>query len=95
MFGAYFVMPESPKYLITKKSYDQARSAINYIARMNGSKVTFNGSFDREVMDRRSFLALNQSTFLKNTEMESRLGEMQNDVDVLLRTPKPVIREEQ
>ncbi len=50
MIGAY-IMPESPKFLITKKKYDEARFAINWIARFNAREETFNGKFDREVLD--------------------------------------------
>jgi hypothetical protein len=34
MVGVYF-LPESPKFLITMRRYDEARAAINVIARVN------------------------------------------------------------
>ena len=43
-------MPESPKFLLTKKRYDETRDAINYIARWNHQKE-FKGKFDREILD--------------------------------------------
>jgi hypothetical protein len=51
-------MPESPKFLITKKRYDEARQAITFIAKMNGHCQGFNRKFDREVIDRRGCLGL-------------------------------------
>jgi hypothetical protein len=36
-----FLMPESPKFLVTIKKYDQARLAINTIARINKSSEVF------------------------------------------------------
>lgn len=49
MIGVWF-LPESPKFLITKKRYDEARVAINIIARVN-EQEPFNSKFDREVAD--------------------------------------------
>jgi hypothetical protein len=46
------LLPESPKFLVTKKRYDEARAAINVIARVN-KKEEFTGRFDREVADKR------------------------------------------
>jgi hypothetical protein len=40
-FGTLFFIPESPKFLISLKRYDEAREAISYIAKMNG-KPAFN-----------------------------------------------------
>lgn len=34
MLGA-ILMPESPKYLVTKGRYDEARTAITFIAKVN------------------------------------------------------------
>jgi len=34
MIGCY-MMPESPKFLIGKKKYEEARNAINWIAKFN------------------------------------------------------------
>jgi Cu/Ag efflux pump CusA len=50
-----FFVPESPKYLISKKRYDEARQSLVFIARMNryngryGDVMKF--KFDREVID--------------------------------------------
>ena len=49
--GALF-MPESPKFLISKRRYDEARESINRIARFN-NQPEFKGEFDREVEDRK------------------------------------------
>lgn len=50
MVGVYF-LPESPKYLVSVKKYDQARQAINTIARINNRQEAFDSQFDREVED--------------------------------------------
>ena len=47
--GVWF-LPESPKFLLTKKRYDETRAAINFIAKWNNQKP-FNGKFDREILD--------------------------------------------
>lgn len=49
MVGVYF-LPESPKFLLTMKRYEDARTAINVIARVN-KKTLFQSKFDREVID--------------------------------------------
>lgn len=49
MAGVYF-LPESPKFLLTKRRYDEARAAITVIATTNGHKP-FTGRFDREVIE--------------------------------------------
>lgn len=57
-----FMMPESPKFLVTIKKYDQARLAINTIARINNSNEVFDSQFDREVVQRREkYQPLNRS----------------------------------
>ena len=38
MVGTLIMIPESPKYLIGKKRYDEARDAINYIAKFGLQK---------------------------------------------------------
>lgn len=48
---ATFAMPESPKYLISKKRYNEARVALNYIGKFNGVAAQFNGRFDKEVFE--------------------------------------------
>jgi len=52
MVGVYF-MPESPKYLVSKKKYDEARLAINTIARVNNTNKVFDCQFDSEVNELR------------------------------------------
>lgn len=58
LVGAW-VMPESPKYLITMKKYDEARKAITFIAKVNGRKEPFTDRFDREVADRINPIIIN------------------------------------
>lgn len=48
MLGAIFIIPESPKFLISKKHFDRARNSINTIARLNGTYRRFNGLFEQE-----------------------------------------------
>ena len=49
MIGVWF-LPESPKFLLTMKRYDDTRDAINIINKVN-KRTTFNGKFDREVAE--------------------------------------------
>jgi hypothetical protein len=49
MVGVWF-LPESPKFLLTMKRYDDARAAINVITKVN-KKDPFTGKFDREVLE--------------------------------------------
>ena len=44
-----FFLPESPKFLISKKHFNVAREAINFFR--VGSTPNFSGLFDREVLD--------------------------------------------
>lgn len=53
MVGVYF-FPESPKYLVSLRKYDEARLAINTIARINNITKVFDCQFDREVEERRT-----------------------------------------
>jgi hypothetical protein len=46
-----FLLPESPKFLLTKKKYDEARSAINWIAKFNRKNITFDKSFEGEIVE--------------------------------------------
>jgi hypothetical protein len=48
--GVMFI-PESPKYLISKKKYEECRRVITIIGKINGSKNKFDGKFDREVRE--------------------------------------------
>jgi membrane protein YdbS with pleckstrin-like domain len=47
--GVWF-LPESPKYYLSKKRYDEARQSISFIARVNKQKE-FTSKFDHEVME--------------------------------------------
>ena len=44
-------MPESPKFLLTMKKYDECRKAMTIIGRFNGNKNDFDGKFDQEIQD--------------------------------------------
>lgn len=48
IFGAFF-LPESPKFLLSKHKWGEARGALTYIAKINGCPP-FTGKFDRERM---------------------------------------------
>jgi len=43
-------LPESPKFLISIRKYDEARDSINVIAKVN-KKQSFNEKFDREMLE--------------------------------------------
>ena len=49
MVGVW-ILPESPKFLLTMRRYDDARAAINLITKVN-KKDPFTGKFDREVIE--------------------------------------------
>ena len=46
-------MPESPKYLLTKKKYDECRKVLSLIGKFNNGSNSkpFEGKFDREILD--------------------------------------------
>jgi OCT family organic cation transporter-like MFS transporter 4/5 len=66
MIGVYF-LPESPKFLVSLKKYDQARQAINTIARINKHQEAFDCQFDREVEDLRENIDLNNLKEISDT----------------------------
>ena len=66
MIGVYF-LPESPKFLVSLKKYDQARQAINTIARINKIQEAFDCQFDREVEDLRENIDLNNLKEISDT----------------------------
>ena len=83
MIGCYF-LPESPKFLISRKRYNEARASINWIAKFNYQKEYFNSYFDREVIDQNprkgqgqsdasSILTVdqNKSNYLPNLQLRS------------------------
>ena len=49
MIGTLF-LPETPKFLITQKRYDDARAAINFF-NPNRETYPFKGKFDKEVLE--------------------------------------------
>ena len=53
------LLPESPKFLITMKRYDEARAGINYFLK-NTQHSRFNAKFDREVIDEKKQAKQNQ-----------------------------------
>lgn len=76
-------MPESPKFLVTIKKYEQARLALNMIARINKKNESFDCKFDTEVdHGRNNNQLLNHSDFSMTHE---------NDISV---PSKAVIKEE-
>ena len=66
MVGIY-IMPESPKFLYTKKRYEEARNAISWIAKINGRDQRFTKQFDQEIVDRNNGTDWRQSYVTNNT----------------------------
>jgi hypothetical protein len=54
-------MPESPKFLITIKKYDECRAVMSMISRINGKNDTFDGKFDKEVQEASEKFIVNNS----------------------------------
>ncbi len=44
-------MPESPKFLLSMKKYDECRQVMSIIGRFNGKEHAFDGKFDVELQD--------------------------------------------
>eukprot|EP00347_Sterkiella_histriomuscorum_P016560 403352729 len=94
-------MPESPKFLISKKRYDEARKSIKFIAWVNRYQGILDFKFDREQQDiRDQRYGLNQSTITMNqtiTEDKNQIrnskNSIQRDLD-LLKSPISKIKEE-
>jgi hypothetical protein len=66
IIGVIF-MPESPKFLLTMKKYDECRRAMTIIGRFNGNKNDFDGKFDREIEDADSSNRVNNSEMIEQT----------------------------
>ena len=49
--GVWF-LPESPKFYISRKRYDEARNSINFIAKVN-KKYEFHSKFESEVLEQK------------------------------------------
>ena len=47
--GVWF-LPESPKFFISRKRYDEARKSINIIAKVN-KKEEFHSKFESEIIE--------------------------------------------
>lgn len=82
--AAIFIVPESPKFLHSKKQYDKSRTVILYIARFNKVKMeTF--TFDEEL------------PLMSRSTHKSALMMTQNDIDnggereVTMERSKPTI----
>ena len=60
-------MPESPKFLLTMKKYDECRRAMTIIGRFNGKKNDFDGKFDREIQDADPSNRVNHSEMIEQT----------------------------
>ena len=50
VIGLTLMLPESPRFLVSQKRYDEARASINYFVPKD-SKIKFVGRFDKEVSD--------------------------------------------
>ena len=60
-------MPDSPKFLLTMKKYDECRRAMTIIGRFNGKKNDFDGKFDREIQDADPSNRVNHSEMIEQT----------------------------
>lgn len=69
------MVPESPKYLVTHKRYEEARRAVGYIARRNGRDQGFQGRFEGEI---EVVKAVNKSDEI---EEDGKIGEEKALVD--------------
>ena len=55
IIGTSIWIPESPKFLVSRKYYDLARESVNQMAKLNNNSG-FYGNFDREAQEKRSFM---------------------------------------
>ena len=60
VIGVLF-MPESPKFLLTMKKYDECRAVMSIIARVNGKCSNFEGKFDKELQEAQVKFIVNDS----------------------------------
>jgi len=54
-------MPESPKFLLTMKKYDECRAVMSFIGRVNGKSSNFEGKFDKELQEAQQKFIVNDS----------------------------------
>ena len=74
-----FFVPESPKYLVAKKRYDEAREVLLIMARMNNKKVNLNEIvFESEVLEPGFNLKYNKYD-LNNTKSTIGVEDMRSD----------------
>ena len=97
---AGLIMPESPRFLITSRRYDQGREAVNKIARFNGFSEKFTGRFDREVEDLKSGrpgIVKQQKRGINNDDSFATVASTADSKGAPgngLRSPKALIKEE-
>ncbi|CDW83769.1 solute carrier family member 5 [Stylonychia lemnae] len=78
-------LPESPKYLISKKRYEDARNSLRIIARFNRHQGEVNFKFDREVLDELSSSKVNQ-TYSVDASLDKQGKLAQNTEDAIKNT---------
>jgi len=83
ILGAFFILPESPKYLHCQKRWTELRKVLSYMGKLNGKREPFTGTFDREGQTRR-FNYINDAS----RGAVSTIGNVDPD---LLKTPKLVV----
>jgi hypothetical protein len=89
------LLPESPKFYLSKQRWAEARGAITWIAKINGKEV-FTGKFDREKFSSKyaqlNNKPLNQTLVTNTSDGDDK--DTQNN-DNLLKSPISVVKEEQ
>ena len=66
-----FLIPETPKYYISWKRFDEARKSLNYVAKFNGSNTRFDDfSFKMEAVSKQD---------VKGTEAEPLIATSVNE----------------
>ena len=84
-----FMLPESPRYLVSQKLYDEARVSINFFVPKN-SPLKFVGKFDREVLDHTSFPETQRHSAGLNYSNSASTIEIPNNL-ILSVPPTPII----
>lgn len=92
LLGAALVLPESPKFYLSKQRWSEARGAITKISKFNGHGV-FTGKFDREQLS--SKYAQVHSKHLNQTLVTNTTDEDEGANNNVLKSPISVVKEEQ